>query len=94
MVEYAGLPGSTVTMPADFEPLYRRVIADIRHKIATGQLSPGDKLPSTQALLDEYRQRFNVRSPSTIRQAITILIETGELRGHQGLGVYVRDDPD
>ncbi|WP_405091424.1 hypothetical protein OG767_29765 [Micromonospora sp. NBC_01392] len=34
---------------------------------------------------------YEVGSQSTVRQAITILIETGELYGHQGLGVFVPD---
>lgn len=90
-MEYAGLPGSTVTVPADFEPLYRRILADIRSKIATGQWPAGHKLPSTQELLEHYRTVLDVRSASTIRQAITLMIETGELRGHQGRGVFVAE---
>jgi GntR family transcriptional regulator len=35
---------------------------------------------------------YEVSAQSTVRQAITILIETGELRGHQGLGVFVPDE--
>jgi GntR family transcriptional regulator len=30
-------------------------------------------------------------SPGSVRQAITLLMETGELRGHQGLGVFVAE---
>jgi GntR family transcriptional regulator len=77
-------------MPArSFEPHYRRIIADIRQRIASGEWPPGHKLPSTRELAALYE----VRSQSTVRQAITILLETGELRGHQGLGVFVADKP-
>lgn len=90
MIECVGLAGSTATMPAQrFEPHYRRIIADIRTRIANGEWPPGHKLPSTRALAEMYE----VGSQSTVRQAITIMIETGELYGHQGLGVFVADDP-
>ncbi|WP_326550341.1 winged helix-turn-helix domain-containing protein [Micromonospora sp. NBC_01813] len=71
-----------------FEPHYRRIIADIRQRIASGEWPPGHRLPSTRELADLYQ----VRSQSTVRQAITILIETGELYGHQGLGVFVPNE--
>jgi GntR family transcriptional regulator len=75
-------------MPArQFEPHYRRIIADIRRRIASGEWPPGHKLPSTKELAAMYE----VNSQSTVRQAIMILTETGELRGHQGLGVFVPD---
>ncbi|MDW5328681.1 GntR family transcriptional regulator [Plantactinospora sp. KLBMP9567] len=76
-------------MPASrpFEPHYRRIIADIRRRIASGEWPSGHKLPSTKTLAEIY----DVRSQSTVRSAITILIETGELYGHQGLGVFVAD---
>ncbi|MFF4876333.1 GntR family transcriptional regulator [Micromonospora sp. NPDC000668] len=73
--------------PRKFEPHYRRIIADIRERIASGEWPPGHKLPSTKALAEMYE----VGSQSTVRQAVTILIETGELYGHQGLGVFVAD---
>ncbi|MEO3923727.1 winged helix-turn-helix domain-containing protein [Micromonosporaceae bacterium B7E4] len=76
-------------MPASrpFEPYYRRIIADIRQRIASGEWPPGHKLPSTKSLAEMYE----VRSQSTVRSAITLMIETGELYGHQGLGVFVTD---
>jgi Transcriptional regulators len=70
-----------------FEPHYRRIIADIRQRIASGEWPPGHKLPSTR----ELKEIYNVSSTSTVRQAVMILLETGELRGHQGLGVFVAD---
>ncbi|MET8088905.1 GntR family transcriptional regulator [Micromonospora sp. NPDC005220] len=70
-----------------FEPHYRRIIADIRRRIADGEWPPGHKLPSTKELADLY----DVGSQSTVRQAITILIETDELYGHQGRSVYVAE---
>lgn len=71
---------------AEFIPLYQRVIDDIVHKIDSGILRPGDRLPSTREMAAEY-----VVSPGTIREAITRLLERGKLRGHQGLGVFVAE---
>jgi GntR family transcriptional regulator len=84
-----GLASRELTMSHDFEPHYRRIIADIRARIAAGDLAPASKLPSTR----ELAHRYGV-SPGSVRQAVTILIETGNLRGHQGLGVFVADLPE
>lgn len=68
------------------EPHYRRIMRDIRERIASGELKPGDRLPSTAELAEQYAV-----SPPTVRQAITLLAETGELVGHQGLSVRVAE---
>jgi GntR family transcriptional regulator len=73
------------------EPFYRRIIADIRVRVASGEWPAGTALPSTKDLVTRYREQFGspTLAHTTVRQAITILIETGELRGQQGLGVFV-----
>ncbi len=82
-----GLAGSN-TMS---EPFYRRIMADIRARIASGEWPPGSPLPSTRELADFYRSTLDspTLTHSTVRHAITLLIEIGELRGQQGLAVYV-----
>jgi DNA-binding GntR family transcriptional regulator len=69
---------------AEFVPLWRQVMEDIQTRISRGLLKPGDKLPSTREMADQYDT-----SPGTIRKAIDILIAMGVLRGHQGKGTYV-----
>lgn len=73
------------------EPFYRRIITDLRARIANGEFAPGDKLPSTRDLVAYYREHLPAENlnPATVRHAISLLIELGELRGQQGLGVYV-----
>lgn len=66
------------------EPLYRKIMRDIREKIASGEYTPDAPLPSTRELAEIY----NV-TRTTVRVAVNILLETGELTGHQGKGVYV-----
>lgn len=75
------------------EPFYRRIIADIRARIARGEWAPGTKLPSTQELVEFYKAALpaDTLAPSTVRHAVSLLIEVGELRGQQGLGVFVPD---
>ncbi|GAA2360602.1 hypothetical protein Cme02nite_37840 [Catellatospora methionotrophica] len=69
---------------APSEPHYRRIIREIREQITSGALAPGQKLPTTKELAAQY----GVSTP-TVRQAITILTESGVLVGHQGLAVRV-----
>jgi GntR family transcriptional regulator len=75
------------------EPFYRRILIDIRSRIASGEWPPGTQLPSTRALVAHYRAAYGsaTLTHSTVRHAISILIELGELRGQQGLGVFVPD---
>ncbi|WP_245603481.1 winged helix-turn-helix domain-containing protein [Salinispora cortesiana] len=56
--------------------------------IKAGILKPGDKLPSTRELADQYET-----SPATVCKSIDIFIESGELLGRQGMGVFVAIPP-
>jgi GntR family transcriptional regulator len=77
------------------EPYYRRVIADIRARIASGEWPPGHKLPTNMELRDFYRALFEspTLANATVQGAVRILQESGELRGQQGLGVFVAGAP-
>ncbi len=67
------------------EPIYTRIVADIRASIASGELKPGDKLPSVAELRAHYSA-----SNTAVRNAMLVLREAGLVQGHQGKGVYVR----
>ena len=69
-------------MPAT--PIYQQIMADIRTRIADGDLKPGDKLPSISELTVAYNC-----SAEPVKMAIRMLNTLGELQGHQGRGVYV-----
>lgn len=73
-------------MPAT--PIYQRIMADIREKVRTGALRPGDKLPSIAELTVEYDC-----SAEPVKMALRMLSAVGELEGHQGRGVYVPSSP-
>lgn len=66
------------------EPIYTRIIADIKAKIASGELAAGDKLPSMSELRTEY-----AASITAVRNALLILKSEGVIEGHQGKGIYV-----
>lgn len=89
MVNSAGLPGSSVVP----EPYYRRILADIRGRIASGEWPPGTQLPSTRQLVDRYRQSLPAAglATATVRRAIDLMLEAGELEGQQGVGVFVAE---
>ncbi|EGU31067.1 DNA-binding transcriptional repressor MngR [Vibrio ichthyoenteri ATCC 700023] len=67
-------------------PMYRQIADAIRAKISSGDYKVGEALP-TEAQL---REEFSV-SRVTVRQAIKLLVENGELESKQGSGTYVTE---
>lgn len=65
-------------------PRYRQVIADITAQIEDGILKPGDQLPSTIELCNQYEV-----SPTVINQAVLILGAQGLIEGAPGIGRFV-----
>lgn len=63
-----------------------KIAASIRAAILSGELKPGEQLPSNQ----ELAKRFNVAT-GTVQTAIRKLSEEGFVRARGGSGVYVRD---
>jgi len=64
---------------------------DIRRQIETGDLGPGDQLPSTPHLQQQYAHLVprGAVSAGTVRRAIQTLQAQGYLSSVPGLGVYV-----
>jgi DNA-binding GntR family transcriptional regulator len=67
-------------------PLWRSIRDDLRAKIKAGLLKPGERIPTTQKLMEEYST-----TSATVRRAVDSMIESGELVGRQGVGVFVAD---
>ena len=90
MVDSTGLAGSVVMSDP---PYYRRIVDDLRARMAAGEWPPGAQLPSTRELVEHYRRFYGYDrlSTLTVRRAIELLIESGELRGQQGVGVFRAD---
>lgn len=76
-------------------PAWRLIYDDIRRQIESGELEPGDQLPSTAGLMAEYANLTprGAVSPGTVRRAIQTLQAQGWLTSWPGLGVYVADNP-
>lgn len=64
---------------------HQRVLADLRRKIASGELT--GQLPTRLKLADEYGV-----SHMTVQRAIDTLKEEGLLYSVRGLGVFVQED--
>jgi DNA-binding GntR family transcriptional regulator len=72
-------------MPA---PKYEQVIDAIKEQIRSGQLKPGDKLPTTAQLEAQYDVSYG-----TLRTALMALMREGWIEGRGGDGRYVLGRP-
>jgi GntR family transcriptional regulator len=74
--------------PADPRAVYQRIADDLRTQILSGDLGPGNPLPSEAQLVRRYGS-----SRGPVRQAINLLRSEGLIDSHQGRGVFVRRRP-
>lgn len=68
------------------ETLTAQLTRRLSSRIGGGNLRPGDKLPSEQALIEEYGV-----SRTVVREAISSLRAAGLVTTQQGVGAFVRD---
>ena len=66
---------------------WERVAEDIREQIRSGQLRPGDMLPTYRRL-----QELHQTSYGPVRMAMMALRLEGWVEGEPGVGVRVRED--
>ena len=66
-------------------PAYLRIAADLRARIASGDLPPGAKLPTEMRLAQQYGV-----SRTVVKWAVNSLKGAGLVQGRRGSGVYVR----
>jgi GntR family transcriptional regulator len=81
----------TMNLEIDFRsgiPIYLQVVGRIKERVASGQLIPGDQLPTVRSLALELRINFN-----TVARAYRILDESGIISTQQGRGTYVMSIP-
>lgn len=67
---------------------YPEIVDDIRGKIRTGVLRPGDRLPSIEDMKIQYDVSYG-----PVRTAMLELKATGWIRGEPGRAVFVVDKP-
>jgi len=70
------------------EPIYLQIIHQIESKIASGELRPGQQLPTVRQLATDLRVNFN-----TVARAYRSLDEAGLISTQHGRGTYVWDQP-
>ena len=66
------------------EPIYRQLVEQVRRRIAGGQLSAGDEIPSVR----ELAQSLAVH-PMTISKAFSLMEAEGLLERRRGLSMVV-----
>lgn len=67
---------------------WQALAQDIRGRITSGALRPGDRLPSTAQLCAEYKV-----SAIVVRNAMIALRAEGLVEGVPGVGVFVAERP-
>ncbi len=65
-------------------PIYRQIIDQVKSGIATGALSPGDRLPTVRQLSVDLSV-----NPNTVSRAYNELELTGLVETHMGSGTFV-----
>ncbi len=69
-------------------PVYRQLMDQIRHYVASGTLAPGDQLPSIREMA-----RTLAVNPTTIVKAYGELDHEGVVELRHGRGVFVAETP-
>src|SRR3970282_2128207 len=64
-------------------PVYLEIMGQVKRAIATGELKPGDQLPTVRQMAADLRVNFN-----TIARAYRLLGEAGGISTQQGGGTY------
>ncbi|MGW8395236.1 TetR/AcrR family transcriptional regulator C-terminal domain-containing protein [Streptomyces lydicus] len=67
-------------------PPYRRIVEEIRRRIDTGELAPGDRVPSTRRITREWGVAM-----ATATKVLTTLRQEGVVRAVPGVGTVVND---
>jgi GntR family transcriptional regulator len=69
-------------------PIYTQIVEHVKQQVVSGELKPGNQLPTVRALALELRVNFN-----TVARAYRLLDEAGIISTQQGRGTYILDVP-
>jgi GntR family transcriptional regulator len=72
--------------PNDAVPIYVQIVRQVRLAIASGELRPGDRLPSLRELARDL-----VVNHLTVKKAYGVLEAQELIRTRQGLGTFVEE---
>lgn len=70
------------------EPVYLRVLEDLRSRIRSGNLEPGARIPSRNAIITNYGV-----GETAAKHALAVLLAEGLIEARPGSGCYVRKIP-
>jgi len=70
------------------EPVYLRVLEDLRSRIRSGLLEPGARVPSRNAIITNYGV-----GETAAKHALAVLLAEGLIEARPGSGCYVRRAP-
>lgn len=65
-------------------PIYLQIMSQVKHAVASGELEPGDQLPTVRQLAADLRVNFN-----TVARAYRMLDEEGIISTQHGRGTYI-----
>jgi GntR family transcriptional regulator len=65
-------------------PIYRQIVEQVRLAVATGELSPGEAMPSVRSLAEQL-----VINANTVVKSYAELVRDGVLESQQGMGFFV-----
>lgn len=65
-------------------PPYLRIVGELRRRITAGELSPGDRVPSTRQIVRQWGVAM-----ATASRALTLLRQEGLIRAVPGVGMVV-----
>ena len=68
-------------------PIYLQIMEQIKRQVASGELQPGDQLPTVRQLATDLRVNFN-----TIARAYRLLDEAGVISTQHGRGTYILEE--
>lgn len=69
-------------------PIYVQIMDQIKHTIATGDLQPGDQLPTVRQMAADLRVNFN-----TVARAYRLLDEAEIISTQHGRGTFILNKP-
>ena len=75
--------------PSAPTPIYRQIVEQVRRLIASGQLKPGDELPSVRAVAMQH-----AINPMTVSKAYSLLENEGVLTRLRGVGMVIAESAD
>ncbi|MEU4336532.1 TetR/AcrR family transcriptional regulator C-terminal domain-containing protein [Micromonospora lupini] len=69
-------------------PPYLRIVAELRRRVASGELGPGDRVPSTRQIVREWGVAM-----ATASRALTVLRQENLVQAVPGVGMVVSGSP-